>query len=262
MTTDFSEDDMDDLAAQMHAAVNALDVAKVEALLEAGVPPDVWGIDVEYDRPLQVVARSKGERALSIAKALIVAGAEIDFQGDYGCTALARSIERDGADDWAVARYLIGAKADPSLADKDCFCPAEIANKNGNNAAILAMLEAGMDANVHGPVGPLIWYCAWDEPEMVRALLAHGANPNGVATGIGCRGQTPLQRAAESFGECSIDEESFRDIAIQLIEAGADPAQIDPAPNCLASFLLSRKEKADLTGLLPVIVEPTPLETL
>lgn len=124
------------------------------------------------------------------------------------------------------------------------------------------MLEAGMDANMHGVAGPLIWYCAWDEPEMISALLAHGANPNGAATGIQCAGQTPFQRVAESFADGYVEEDAFCDIAIQLIEAGADPAQIDPVPDCLMAFVLALKEKAELSSLPPGIVDPNPHKTL
>ncbi len=260
MRTKFSADEMDNLAAQMHAAVESLDVAKVQSLLASGVDPDVWDIKEDYDRPLQAVARMNGVDALSIAKALIVAGAEIDYQGDYDCTALARAIEANGPsrDGWAMARYLISAGANPSLYDKDGLCPAEFANSNGNNDAVFALLEAGMDANVRGISGSLIWYCAWDEPDVIRALLARGADPDGGATGVNCAGQTPLQRAAESLAEGGMDEDTFCDIAIQLIQAGADPAQIAPAPDCLAAFLLACKEQDEFSDLPPGTTGPGP----
>lgn len=153
MAKRFTKKKMDDFAAQMHAAVKSLDVAKVQALLASGVDPDVWDITDDYDRPLQAVARRTGDDALAIAKALIEAGAEIDYQGDYDCTALARAVEFSGpeGDDWAMARYLIRAGANPSLYDKDGLSPAENANCEGRNGAVLAMLEAGMDPNPPSP---------------------------------------------------------------------------------------------------------------
>lgn len=253
-----SENDQEALAAQMHAAVDALNVAKVRSLLASGVDPDVWDITDDYDRPLQAVARRKGKDALSIAKALIKSGAEIDYLGDYDCTALARAVENEGpdGDDWAMARYLIKAGADPSLYDKDALTPAENANSNGHDGAVLAMLEAGMDPNLGGISGPLIWYMAYDAPEVIKALLARGVNPNAEAYGVACKGQTPLYRTAESFAEGGLDEEAFCAIAIALIEAGADPAQIDPTPGCLAAYLLARQEKADFSDLPPGTCHP------
>lgn len=117
------------------------------------------------------------------------------------------------------------------------------------------MLEAGMDSNVRGLVGPLICYCAWDDADMVRVLLARGANPEGQGNRINGDKQTPLQQAAEAVDEGG-DEAMFCDIAIQLIKAGADPTQIDPAPDCLAAFLLARKEKAAFLDLPPGRVGP------
>ena len=251
MQTIFSESDKKDFAAQMHAAVEALDVAKAQALLASGVPPDVWGITEDLDLPLQAVARRKGTDALTIAKALIESGADIDFQGDYDCTALARSVEQEGpdGDDWGMARYLVGAGAKPSLYDRDGLTPSEYANTNGNNDAILAMLDAGMDPHSGGISGPLIWYMSYDAPDVIRALLARGADPNAAAYGIACNGQTPLYRAAESFAEGGMDKDAFFSISTQLIQAGADPAQIDPVPDCLAAFLLARQERAAFEDL-------------
>lgn len=253
MQTEFSADEMLALAAQMHAAVKAFDVDKVQSLLAYGVDADVWDITDEYDRPLQTVARYKGGKALIIAKALIEAGADFDFQGDYDCTALARAVENEGpdGDDWAMARYLIKAGADASLYDRDALTPAENANSNGHDSAVLAMLEAGMDPNLRGISGPLIWYMAYDAPEVIKSLLARGVNPNSEAYGVACKGQTPLYRAADSLSDRSIDDSRFLDIAISLIEAGADLSCLDPVPDCLTAFLLSRKERDEFSDLPP-----------
>ena len=259
MSNEF-EDDEEQLAAKMHKAVAALHVAKVRSLLASGVPADVWDITEDYDLPLQAVSRRDGDDALSIVKALVEAGADIDFQGDYNCTALARAVETRGEsnlNDWAVARYLISAGANPSLYDRDGLCPAEQAICTGNNDAVYAMLEAGMNPNVRGLVGPLIWYCAWDEPDVVRTLLARGANPEGEGIGPNGDKQTPLQRAVEALDQGG-DEATFCDIAIQLIQAGAEPVQIDPAPECLAAFLLARKENAAFSDLPPGTTGPGP----
>ena len=251
MQVRFSEDNQDELAQQMYVAVAALDVVKVRELLASGVPADVWGITEDDDLPLQAASREDGDNALSIVKALVEAGADIDFQGDYNCNPLARCIvKQDESDrnDWAIARYLIRAGANPSLYDRNSLCPAEDANCKGHSDAVLAVLEAGMDPNVRGLVGPLIWYCAWDEPDVVRALLARGANPNGEGKGFDDDKQTSLQRAAEAFEEYG-DADIFCKIAIQLIQAEADRVQIDPAPDCLAACLLTRKEQDAFSDL-------------
>ena len=108
MNAKFSEDDQEELASEMHKAVGSLNVAKLQSLLASGVPSDVWGITEDYDLPLQAVSRRDGDNALPIVKAPVEAGADIDFQGDYNCTALARATEASGESnqsDWAIARY-------------------------------------------------------------------------------------------------------------------------------------------------------------
>jgi len=49
MTTRFS-DEIDDLAAHVHSAMETLDVAKIQSPLASGVRPDLWNItdDCEF----------------------------------------------------------------------------------------------------------------------------------------------------------------------------------------------------------------------
>jgi ankyrin repeat protein len=93
----------------------------------------------------------------------------------------ARAVEAsDGSDrtDWAMARFLIKAGADTRIADQDGLCPAEFAMISGNTGAVLAMLDAGMPPNARGVAGPLLWYCAWDDPALVKET-----NPAATARG-------------------------------------------------------------------------------
>ncbi|MBK7657004.1 MAG: hypothetical protein IPJ18_20265, partial [Betaproteobacteria bacterium] len=226
--------------------------------------PDVWDITKDYDRPLQAVARNASDDALTIAKALIEAGADIDYQGDYDCTALARSVENKvhEQNDWAMARYLISAKANPSLYDKDGLGPAEYASSNGNNSAIFCNAGRGNGperARRQRPADLVLRVgCARCDstPSRARGRSQLGGNTPHFPD------QTPLQRAVGSLSAGAIREDTFRKIAIQLIGAGADPAQIAPAPKCLAGFLHAREERAALSGLPPGIVDPKPHRTL
>jgi ankyrin repeat protein len=247
------------LTKEMHSAVKSLDAATVQELLANGVPPDVWGDTDEFgDLPLQAVAGRNGEVALSIAKALIDAGADIDYQGGHRATALANAVVYDSGreDDWAMARFLIQAGADPSIGDRDGVNPAERASEFGRDDAVLAMLEAGMDPNLMGCVGPLIWYVAYYSPELVKALLSRGVDPDSKAhiqifppTVLP---PTPLTRAMHSFKREIIDEDDFRAIAIALIEAGADTAQLgSPPPDCLSSYLLTKSDGKELEDAVP-----------
>lgn len=245
------EQEKEAVAQRMFDAVQELDVAEVKKLLSAGGPPYVWGY--ECDGPLQCVARLGGPNAIDIAKELLDAGADIDHQGDYRRTALSNAIVEGDfeCDGWAMARYLIERGADPSLPDRNGLTPAEYATLDERFGALEAMLEAGMDPDTRGGSGgTILWYCAWDDVDSVRLLLSRGANPNLVAFQCGAL-QMPLQRAVEGYESSHGDEELFCGIAIALIQAGADPAQINPVPDCLSSFLLARSEKAELAHLAP-----------
>ena len=246
------EEEREDLAAQFVQAVESLDVGRVRALLAGGVPADAWGILVEQDLPLQRVARLDGPEALEIARALIDAGADIDYQGDFYCTALARAVEATTMDrnDWAMARYLIAAGANPSIPDHQGLCPAEYASSEGHSNAVLAMLQAGMDPNVSGLAGPLIWYCAWDDPVVVQALLECGGAPDGASNAIGGSAQTPLQRAAEAFANGG-KKGVFVKIAVALINAGADSSRLKRVPDCLQAYFLAQQEEAVLGQQIP-----------
>lgn len=61
MATNFTANEMNELADQMHAAVEALDVAKVQALLGAGVDPGAFGIS-----PRTTTARFSGRQGTQV----------------------------------------------------------------------------------------------------------------------------------------------------------------------------------------------------
>lgn len=251
--TSFTREEQENLAARLMRAVESLDVSQVAELLAEGVPADVWDISYDGDFPLQRVARFDGPEALAIAKALIDAGADVDHKGDFRFTALARAVDADESNriDWDMAQYLITAGVDPTIQNEGGLTPAECASSEGRPDAVLAMLKAGMDPNVSGPAGPLIWYCAWDDPVVVKALLARGVAADSESKPIVGRSQTPLQRAVEAFANGG-DQGVFLEIAVALIDGGADLSRLEAVPGCLESFLLADLEKSALIDSTPL----------
>ncbi len=207
-----------EMAEALFDAVREGDPGRVRKLLAAGTDADAWGHEnPDGDLPLQAAARLRTPDAPAIVEALLDAGANIDFQGDYRSTALHRAVYEKADDGWAVARMLIRRGANPSLWDKEGLIPAEAAANEGHEEAVLAMLDEGMPVETAGCAGPLLRYVSWDSVRLVRELLDRGADPNVCAPKSKI---TPLHRAAESFGEGG---EESAEIALILLAAGADP---------------------------------------
>jgi hypothetical protein len=105
------------------------------------------------------------------------------------------------------------------------------AARNGNLAAVQALVAAGTDPNAPNAkeACALNAAAASDEPEMVKWLLAHGANPNqhSKCGEYECRGGTPLSEAAR-IGSV--------EIARMLLAAGADIAAEDDLATQLANL--------------------------
>jgi hypothetical protein len=105
------------------------------------------------------------------------------------------------------------------------------AARNGRIEAVQALVAAGADLNAPNGQGmcALNAAAASDEPELVKWLLAHGANPNQHAK-CGeneCRGATPLSEAAR-VGSV--------EVAKMLLAAGADIAAEDDLATVLANL--------------------------
>ena len=115
---------------------------------------------------------------------------------------------------------LLEAGADVEITNRYGVGPASLAAENGNAAILEHLLGAGVYANQTLPGGETLLMTAarTGEPETVRTLLAHGADPNHREM---TRGQTALMWAAANNNAAAIEV---------LAEQGADiNAKIDYA---------------------------------
>ena len=205
-------------AEKLFEAVLGCDVEAVRALLSANAHPDVCEEQDDVgDTPLIAAGRLHGPEALSIARLLVEAGAEIDAVGNYGCTALQRAVLQESDDEWALARFLFRSGASPEIRDKDGLNVPEAAANEGFEGAVLALIEEGMSPNVQGVAGSLLWYVSWFFPTLVEELLKRGADVHAVNRDA----ETALHRAAESYKSADDRSSSSRIISL-LIDAGAD----------------------------------------
>ena len=110
-----------------------------------------------------------------------------------------------------LVRDLIGWGADPRAAYRDGRSAIWFATYYGRTEAALALLDAGLDVNEAVSGSTLLSLAAGENhPDLVRALLARGADPNLRNPG----GLSPMM-VASSRG--------YPRIVRILVEAGADP---------------------------------------
>ena len=164
--------------------------------------------------PLMYAARQGANEAI---RALVELGADINLTDPDGATALVLAIINANYD---AAALLLEKGADPNVGDNEA-----------NMAALYAAVDMHRLAIGHGrpnpkPSGTLT------AVDLIKRLLAHGANPNARLTGplmqrhhtAGDRalgeGSTPFMRAAKSG-----DVEVMR----LLLAAGADPTLTQPS---------------------------------
>lgn len=223
MKKHISVEAQEELAERLFAAVSEGNAAVVRALLDQGVDADAWGmLDDEYDHPLQRAIRLHKLNRLDIIGLLVGAGADLDFQGGCDCTALHLAMLFDHDDDWQTARLLFRAGASTMLVDKLGLTALETAENEGNEAAVLALLDEGLPGDTTGPYLTLLAYASWSSPTLVRALIRAGASVNATCL----EGQTALHRAAESLGSGGDTQEAIEIIHL-LLQSGANPEAED-----------------------------------
>lgn len=195
----------------------------VAAILAAGVPADI--ADSRGQTPLMWAASAGRTEAM---KLLLKAGADPDraTQGDF--TPLFFAIKSGSI---RATNLLLEAGARPDHLGPEDTTAAQLALYQKNYGAAALMLPFGVDLAAHDRNGnqPLHVAAMGGDPALINALLAAGADPNGL-TGPSCIkwvteanfGQppppvpptTPLMKAAES-GQAGAMK--------LLVRAGADP---------------------------------------
>ena len=150
-------------AGRLVPLVAAALVLATAAAAHAGAEPDL------------IAAVRSGD--LAAARALVVAGADVNAPQGDGATALHWAAHRN---DLGAATLLIEAGADLDAANALGATPLWLASTNGNTEIVARLLEAGADPNVALSMGetPLMGAARSGSPRAVELLLAHGADPN------------------------------------------------------------------------------------
>jgi ankyrin repeat protein len=138
------------------------------------------GADVDARAPdgttALVWAAHNGDVELS--KALIAAGADVDAQNEFGAFALSEAAIIGAT---PVIAALLKGGADANAANREGETPLMVAARTGNVEVARLLLNAGADVNAierWGGQSALMWAAAQSQPDMVRFLIAKGANVN------------------------------------------------------------------------------------
>ena len=218
-----SREDIARLRAPFLAAVAAGDAATVRALLKAGLPPDTPLPD--SSRSALMVAAEKGRA--QVARALIDAGATVDWRDEKGETALLCAAERECV---PIAQALLaaGATVDATLPRKKLKTIRALIRKTPTAAALIkaarhgdlrqvkALLAKGVPVDQEVDNETALRVAAKKgHVEVVRRLLAAGADVNAT------RAAVFLPWTSHSaLGLAAI--EGHLDVVKVLLAAGAD----------------------------------------
>jgi ankyrin repeat protein len=169
-------------------------VSDVEDVVAGGVSLEErdW-----WERTAWLVAVQSGD--LAKARLLLEHGADADACGRCGKTALIFAIENYHA---PMLQWLLETGASMAQTDEYSRTPLMAAVESGNVEAIEALLKAGADVNALQQFRPYVG-------NLADRLLKAGIDVN-----------------SEERGTTALASAQTRDVAILLLDAGADPAQL------------------------------------
>ena len=225
-------------------------------LIEAGADVNTRRSDKTTVNPEQgqtALSWAMTQPQMQIVDALIAAGADVDCPNTYGSTPLHTAITYDNT---AYVDKLLAAGVDFSHPRYEQRRPLSHAIKNGGDMAMIRhLLALGDDVNARFQIGytPLILAVEEGYLDVVKLLLAHGADPNAVHLGGGpstmpggyerWRGMTPLAFAIERGAVQMVRT---------LLAGGANPNQAVEKPDgtTVELMALEKKKKAAIAELL------------
>jgi ankyrin repeat protein len=188
--------------ATLLGAIHGNDSATLQALLAGGADPN--SRDANQDSALMYAALYASPRVVDL---LIRAGADVNYRGRYGLTALTWA-----AYSFESAKLLIEAGADVNAKSEIGATPFVTAAAYPRNTALLqSMLDKGADVktSVLGSTALIMATLTGDE-DAVALLLEKGSDPNAPGTG----GFSALHWAAKR---------GDRNMMRRLLDAGANP---------------------------------------
>ena len=186
------------VASQLWIAAKSGDVNRLRQLLASDSDTNVHEAEQGYT-PMHLTC---AEGHTSAARFLFQAGARLDLTDWEGHTPLHLAAAQ-GQD--AIIDFLVEAGANVNTQSQDGSTPLHLAAGERHENAVNRLLEAGATVDVgdvesRTALHMAVFWTSDENPDIVKALLAHGANPVWKDR----HGKTPVSRAEENgFEESS-----------------------------------------------------------
>ena len=199
-----------DIASPLYRAVTERDLAKARALIAAGAKVD---FEAKGDGTPLIEAARSGQA--DMVRLLLDNGADPNLAVRGDGSPLINAVQ---SGDMALIRLLIDKGADVNKVVPSDGTPLLLAARGGRTDLVALLLDKGADANlaVRGDGNPLIVAASGGQLDVVRLLVEHGASVESFVYGD----ETPLINAAQS-GHLST--------VAYLIEKGADVNRAVPS---------------------------------